>query len=291
MSASTSAPPIRFVGSGPGVISRDGELLDSLPFSKDNPETAILDPQGKPAVWNWNQSGLIEMNCFICHLAAPNNAARIEAIRAGDFGAASTATLLGTGIVEKTAKGWQWNPAAFDPDGELAPRFVTIQDPSSENCAQCHGLVHGGDAPLVLTGCSADYSQTAATGQVISPQKISGSGMNISGKETLDRSWDIHAERQVECTDCHFSLNNPVYAQLSASDPTHLLYDPRRLDIGEYLQRPIHDFARGQSAQFTIAPELKGTMRRCESCHNAQETQADWLPYVERHMEEVACET
>ena len=32
-------------------------------------------------------------------------------------------------------------------------------------------------------------------------------------------------------------------------------------------------------------------MRRCESCHDAQKTHADWLPYTDRHMEEVACET
>jgi hypothetical protein len=32
-------------------------------------------------------------------------------------------------------------------------------------------------------------------------------------------------------------------------------------------------------------------MRRCDSCHEAQKTHADWLPYAERHMEVVACET
>jgi thiosulfate reductase cytochrome b subunit len=62
------------------------------------------------------------------------------------------------------------------------------------------------------------------------------------------------------------------------------------LEIGEYLQKPDHQFARGQSAQYTIAPELKATMRRCEACHDAATTH-DWLPYVERHMSEVACET
>jgi hypothetical protein len=70
-----------------------------------------------------------------------------------------------------------------------------------------------------------------------------------------------------------------------------LIYDPRRLEIGEYLLRPDHNFARGQSAQFTVSPETKGSMRRCESCHEAQKTHADWLPYVDRHMEVVACES
>jgi len=70
-----------------------------------------------------------------------------------------------------------------------------------------------------------------------------------------------------------------------------LLYDPRTLDIGEYLKQPDHNFARGESAQYTVAPELKGTMRRCDSCHDANKGHADWLPFVDTHMTVVACET
>ena len=115
--------------------------------------------------------------------------------------------------------------------------------------------------------------------------------MNLADKNTLDRSFDIHAERGVKCTDCHYSLNNPAYYQESEdSRPGYLEYDPRRLEIGEYLEKPDHNLARGQSAQANLAPELKGTMRRCESCHDVQ-THSDWLPYVDRHMQEVACET
>lgn len=281
----------RFAGGGPGTTSRSGQPLVELIQAMENPESAVLDTNGNPAIWDWSASGTLEMNCFLCHMAEPNNVARIEAIRAGEFGAASTATLLGKGIVEKADTGWSWNPQAFDAEGEVAAALLAIQDPSNENCGQCHGLVHMEENPLVLVDCGANISQTTTTGQIISPQKISKSGMNIADKETLDRSWDIHAERQLKCTDCHFSLNNPIYSQLSPSDPSHLLYDPRRLDIGEYLERPSHDFARGQSAQFTIAPELKATMRRCDACHSAQATHKNWLPYVERHMEEVACET
>ena len=237
------------------------------------------------------QSG-VEMDCFLCHLTQPNNAARIEAIQAGQAEWAGMATLLGTGIVEKTGVDYYWNAAAFTAEGELEPPYVTIQDPSNANCAQCHGLVHTDpEEALSLAGCSLDNWQTATTGQVISAQKISLSGMNLTDKADLARSWDIHAERGLKCTDCHYSLNNPAYYQSNTADrPEHLQYDPRRLEIGEYLQKPEHNFARGQSAQFTVAPELKGTMRRCESCHDAG-THKDWLPYTERHMQEVACET
>jgi thiosulfate reductase cytochrome b subunit len=141
-------------------------------------------------------------------------------------------------------------------------------------------------APLVLAGCTWE---TATTGQIFTAQMISDSGMNIAVKDGLSRSWDVHAERGLECTDCHYSLNNPVYYE-AESAPEHLTFDPRRLEIGEYLQKPVHEFARGQSAQFTVAPELKGTMRRCESCHAAEVTH-DWLPYAKQHMAELACES
>ena len=234
----------------------------------------------------------LEMNCFLCHLTQPNNTARIETIQAGNTTWASTATLLGTGIVEQNGTDYRWNLAAFTPDGELDQPFITIQDPSNDNCAQCHGLVHTNqEQALTLTGCSLDNWQTATTGQVISSQKIFLSGVNLQDKNELTHSWDIHSERGLKCVDCHFSLNNPAYYESSASDrPAHLQYDPRRLEIGEYLEKPEHNFARGQSAQFTIATELKGTMRRCESCHDAS-SHSSWLPYVERHMEEIACET
>src|SRR5574341_11238 len=128
----------------------------------------------------------------------PNNDARLAAIQRGDFGWVSTATLVNTGIVERSSQGtngYYYNPAAFDTDGELKSDFVTIQDPSNANCAQCHGIVHSDKSPLTLTGCSLDNPQTSTTGQVISSQKISESGMNLADKSTLNRAWDIHTER------------------------------------------------------------------------------------------------
>ncbi len=234
----------------------------------------------------------LEMNCFLCHLTKPNNPARIEAIQSGEVNWANTATLLGTGIIEQSGNELTWNPEAFSENGELDELYISIQDPTNENCSQCHGLIHTDlEEPLNLTGCSLDYPHTATTGQIISGQEIALSGMNLKNKADLTRPWDIHAERALNCTDCHYSLNNPAYYQENAEDrPEHLQYDPRRLEIGEYLLKPVHNFARGQSAQSTVAPELKGTMRRCESCHDYQ-IHKDWLPYVERHMEELACET
>jgi thiosulfate reductase cytochrome b subunit len=281
----------RVAGGGPATTSRAGEPLNSPNLSA--PEASILDPtSGLPQTWDWAESGVMEMNCFLCHMAQPNNQTRIDSLRAGQFGDAVTATLLGAGVVEDAGDGWSWNPAAFDADGALKSDILNIQDPTNENCAQCHGVAHTDASPLTLVACDLADPQTATTGQVISGQKIGESGLNLTDKETLAFPWDIHAERGLKCTDCHYSLNNPVHAQEAQENkPEHLLYDPRRLEIGEYIERPDHTLARGQSAQFEVAPESKATMRRCESCHDAVATHSDWLPYTERHLQEVACET
>ncbi|HNB54091.1 MAG TPA: hypothetical protein PK530_19235, partial [Anaerolineales bacterium] len=243
--------------------------------------------------WDWEKSGTVEMNCFLCHTEFPNNAARVAALETGNFKWANTATLLDTGAISPATDGtYTYNPDAFTPEGELSTKKFSVQDPTNDNCAQCHSLVHSDlNTPLTLTSCDLENWTTATTGQIISPQKLTNTGLNLTNKDSLDRPLDIHAERLVQCTDCHFSLNNPVYYTSSSEDvPEHLTFDPRRLELGEYLKQPVHQFARGQSAQGTIAPELKGTMRRCESCHDAANTH-DWLPYADKHFEVVACES
>ncbi len=287
----------RVPGGGPAVYSRSGKPLVSLSPDAENPEASAYDRKTDSfKAWDWSRSGVMEMNCFLCHMESPNNEARISAIQRGDFGWANTATLVGTGIVNRSSlgvHGFAWNADAFNANGELKEEFVQLQDPTNENCAACHGEIHEDPiAPLMLNACDATQTQTATTGQVIASQKISESGLNLNDKASLDRAWDIHAERALKCTDCHFSLNNPAHAlDKKAANPEHLTYDPRKLEIGEYLQMPEHNFARGVSAQFRIAPELKSTMRRCESCHDTGKAHAGWLPYNDRHMQVIACET
>lgn len=283
----------RVVGSGPATTSRAGQPLTALKSNVGDPETSLLTASGTAAAWNWSDSGTMEMNCFLCHLERPNLAARTAAIRAGRFAEANTATLTGLDIVESGTKGWTWNRSAFTADGLLDSRKLGIQDPTNANCAACHGEVHAaGPQPLKLNACDLDFPQTATTGQVVASQRINASGVNLADKARLSRSWDVHAERQLQCTDCHHALNNPAHAnEAKGRNPSHLRYDPRSLDINKYLQRPDHNFARGQSAQVQVAPELKGTMRRCENCHDAGVSHGNWLPYVETHMATLACES
>ena len=240
----------RHVGGGPSAASPGGEALSGIAVRVGDTETHVLDPQtGEPATWDWLESGAVELNCFLCHTASPNNEARLEALRDGRFGWANTATLLGTGIVEQIDGTFRYLPVAFGEEGNLAEESLAVRDPANENCGLCHGLVHDDvTEALVAPSCDPSIRRTVTTGQIVSPERIDDSGMNLEDKASLTRSWDVHAERRVECTDCHYSMNDPVYTvKSSETQPANLTFDPRRLEAGEYLYQPSHELARSSS--------------------------------------------
>jgi thiosulfate reductase cytochrome b subunit len=279
----------RQAGGGPATTSRQGFPLETLAADAADVEASAHGTDGTLSPWEWSESGTAEMNCFLCHTPNPDNAARIAALETGNFAWAATATLGSMGLATPEGEAWTYNADGFDADGNV---IMAVQDPTNANCGNCHGVVHtDNQTPLTLGDLTLNEYSTLTTGQINSPQKIAQSGLNIAGKADLARSWDIHAERVLQCTDCHYALNNPVYYQdMTGAGPEHLQFDPRRIDIGEYLYRPLHQFAKGNSAQGTLAPELDNTLRRCESCHSIEATH-NWLPYKERHVNAVACES
>jgi hypothetical protein len=282
----------RHAGGGPAAFSRNGTPLTELRDGFANPELSALDEiTGLPMRWNWQQSGVVEFNCFLCHQADPANIARKRALAEGRFNWVATATLENTGLVKRNVDGWHWNRNAFDNEGLAGAEKLALTEPSSKHCGQCHGLVHTTSDPVIPVYGKDSEWETETEGQIFSAEKLYESGMNLAGKDTLGRPWDVHAERLMTCTHCHFSLNNPISsAEAKAARPDYLSFDARRLDIGEFLKRPDHNFAKGASAQGTVAREFDGTMRRCEGCHDALSVH-QWLPYKKRHMSRLLCES
>jgi len=233
----------------------------------------------------------VEMDCLLCHADLVDAGPRNKALAERDFAWANSARLAERGILLKADGAWQWNPFMFQADGSLNDGLLEIRKPRDGNCAQCHGQVGTGlDDPLILASDPAARSMTNRTGQIISPQKISNSGLNVAGKDDLTHPFDVHADRVVGCVNCHYSLNNPVYfQQRSESRPPHLAFDPRRLTTADYLLRPLHQFAKGSSTYGLGAVDSANTLRRCESCHDATNVH-DWLPYKRRHFDSLACE-
>jgi len=233
----------------------------------------------------------LEMDCLMCHSDIAEPQWRERALAAGDFAWANSARLSARGVLVQEEGRWAWNPFMFQPDGSLADGLLEIRKPRNENCAQCHGQVSIGlDDPLTITPDLDRRSMTDRSGQIISPQKLNDTGLNVAGKEDLTHALDVHADRVLGCVSCHYSLNNPVYYEEDpASRPPHLAFDPRRLTSSDYLTRPLHQFAKGHSPYGLAAIGSENSLRRCESCHEASAVHG-WLPYRARHFEALACE-
>lgn len=196
-----------------------------------------------------------QMNCFLCHLDRPNHAARQDALDSGEAQWSVTATLIGNGVVERTADGYAWNAEALDPDEMVSLGIGHVRE---AGCGACHGKVHDGSTPLLVDLGTGQQWLSEKTGQVFSPQRIRLSGMNLRNKDQLGQAWDVHAERLVQCGDCHYATDRP--ARLAG-------------DV-----RP------------EAVAHLGEQRRRCDSCHSPSDSH-DWLPEQQRHMQAVACES
>ncbi|MCA9911794.1 MAG: cytochrome b/b6 domain-containing protein, partial [Anaerolineae bacterium] len=279
-----------------------GQSIDGGWYAEWNPIT-YADTDMTVAEWEqelgWRHVGGgpteeigVEMNCFLCHYSGASTEARLDTIAAGDFADLTTASLCGSGLVSDANGDCTINPEAFDADGNLLPEYVRIGEPTDAACGQCHGIVHDeAQIPLEFNPYLMTHWTTYTTGQLFSPQDISNSAMNIENRNEVTRSWDVHAERVVNCIDCHYSLNNPVvYVEDASSRPEHRDFDPCRMEINDYLERPLHQFANGGADYADAFPVFDGAMRDCATCHNAETTHT-WLPYSQRHMQALQCET
>jgi hypothetical protein len=219
-------------------------------------------------------------NCFLCHVVQADNPARVQALAAGRRDEVDTATLAGTGLVATADGRWQWRKERFSPDGTVTAAALGLGRPTDRACGFCHGVVHDEPTPLALQPGEGQM-MTEREGAVFAGQRISDSAMNVAGKDTLTRPWDVHKERMVSCASCHFSPNHPAYAYVDRG-VAHLQFDARRLAITEYLRRPDHRLARGHGAG--------QRMRRCEGCHEAEKVHR-FLPRAERHFAALLCES
>jgi thiosulfate reductase cytochrome b subunit len=227
-----------------------------------------------------------EMNCLLCHLPDPADEEWITAIRRGQASWAAAASLAHTAVVERVGDRWRWNANAFDESGTVGEAELAIVGPSIDNCARCHGIAGSGmDQPVTLGGLGPGTLMTLTTGEIISPQRIAASGVNLRDKQALSRSWDVHAERLLDCTDCHHSANNPAYCrQASENQPEGLMFDGRRVPLHVYLKQPDHNLT-GQSGSCGG----RETCFSCDKCHDPQPTHT-WLPYAERHFAKLTCQ-
>jgi hypothetical protein len=222
-------------------------------------------------------------NCLFCHVRHANTKSAQSALDAGNAQWVATATLLGGGLVENIPQASNLSAGSsfayvrgnWATDGSVSADQLGLGPPSNEACGACHGLVTREGPKL------ADWLErplmTERTGQVFSPARIIDSTMNLKGREQMARAWDVHAERLLRCSDCHFAQNDPRARALSPKPPDSLRFEPRHAGFAAFLQRPDHDFARG-SRQVN-----------CENCHEPRGFHG-FLPHLQRHLSRLSCE-
>jgi len=281
---------------GPGfyggwdAVRYDADVLDA--DGNVDPE-AWLKRYGSIHIGGGPVGAQTEMNCLMCHSDIEDHTARSEALVSGEFDWANSIPLQDRDILEFTEEeGWQWNPDVFADGGKLKVGVMDIKTPTTEKCAQCHGQASSqAGVPLVLESDPQKRRFTERTGQIIAPHTLATSGLNIPVEEGRDRPLDIHANRAMDCTTCHYSLNNPVYYRDNSENrPEHLEFDPRRTSRSQYIDRPSHQFAKGRSIHGLGDAENLDSLRRCESCHDGFAGH-EFLPYKEAHFAALACET
>ncbi len=283
----------RHVGGGPAFRAQNGKMLEDLKVGAEvSPETHVLEPKTKtPRPWDYQKSGGVELNCLLCHMQNPDNRERIDALEQGRFRWASTATLVRSGIVARTEAGFTWNRKMFDARGAVTNQVLKLSDPPSDNCRLCHAKACRCSDPVVFENSLQNWS-AETTGTIFSPEPMRKSGMNLSGKPSLNSAWDVHAERLLGCIDCHHAPNNPAYNQKDAGEDMqdHLRFDARRLGIEAYLRRPDHNLVKGFVTQTVVARAYDGTMRGCRDCHRPEAVH-EFLPFKKTHFEKLSCQT
>ena len=239
----------------------------------------------------------MEMNCFLCHLEQPNTAARAGLrFDAGDFGDANTATLSGLEHRQHESQTAGHGIAeAFDADGELKSGTLGIQDPTNANCAACHGEVHPtSDEPADRSmPCDLDYPQTATTGQVVSGAAHQCIGRE-PGRQRRTRplvGYPRRAPVAMHRLSLRAEQSGARQRNPRAASPRTYVTTRAPWKSANTCKDPTTTLPAARAPRFNVAPENKGTMRRCENCHDASESHADWLPYIDTHMAAVACET
>jgi thiosulfate reductase cytochrome b subunit len=268
-------------------IRYDVVLDESGQIDKD----AWLKRYGQRHVGGGPVDDRVEMDCLLCHTDVADHSMRSELMARGDFAWANAAPLQSRDIVDNESGEWQWNPVAFQADGRLHVGLLDIRNPGTEKCGHCHGLASSDPAtPLEFVGGIRNYKSTNTTGQIIAPHSLGSSGLNFAEGEDPELPLDLHASRGLQCENCHYLLNDPVYFQgEAAGGPDHMMFDPRRPGLNDFLDRPTHQVAKGRSIFGLAAEDSINSLRTCKTCHDPSEAH-DWLPYQERHFETLSCQ-
>ena len=217
-------------GGGPAEFDRTGQRYDERLATE--PSLTWMG-NGDYHESPWTVTGVIEADCFICHLDHYEYSLRVQTMKKLNYEYAATAgTMLG--YVWGSVKNAQQPKVYYDPDIFMADDKVAlhIQMPEDRPCTWCHGM-----SSVQKRGSSwhSQYMQ------------------------------DVHTEQGIGCTDCHTNDIRHNFAKGSSSSQTvRQDLDGTMLSCEECHAQEAHG-APNETHQFL--PPLHLERIDCTACH------------------------
>ncbi|MCP4644698.1 MAG: hypothetical protein GY851_29925 [bacterium] len=173
-------------GGGPGVFDRGGRRYDQV--QSEEPLISTYQYDGDYWEAKWHKSGVLEVDCLICHMKGYEYSQRAQQIKKENFRWAATEA-AGFGNVEGAVKDGdrpsvKYNTNLFRADGKV---HLEIQRPDDTSCMFCH---------------------------------------TMSGVQKRGTAWhtqylqDVHTDIGIGCTDCHVGDIRHNFAKGNSSNQT-----------------------------------------------------------------------
>jgi hypothetical protein len=223
-------------GGGSLEFDRNGKRYDKFMADSTNHLTAFGNNNfdGDYYKANWKNTGIIEVDCQLCHLPEYNYKERNNQIAKLNFKWAATqgsglATVSGS-VKDTVPVALNYDLSKFDTEGKLSLHLV--REPRNETCLNCHakpdwkkkGTTYSARSDVHLNaGLRCVDCHTA--GSMASNERIRGKEVHQFGKGD-DPSGNVRNDLDNtvrNCQDCHLtgSMNAPI-AKHSWLPPMHL---------------------------------------------------------------------
>ncbi|MBS0000448.1 MAG: hypothetical protein KFF73_15820 [Cyclobacteriaceae bacterium] len=232
-------------GGGPLEYDRDNIRYDEKTTGNSNHYTdgGINDLDGDYYKASWQKSGVIEADCFICHLPDYNNQIRVEQITKYNFRYAALAgsgygTVTGS-VAENIPVTVSYSKEKFNADGTVEP-FI-VKEPRNTACLWCHAKP----------------------------------GYKKRGADFRPRN-DVHLQAGLKCVDCHPAgrmatderiKGKEIHQFGKGDDPSGLV----RNDLDNTMRTctDCHDsgYLGAPAARHTWLPPVHLEKIACQTCH------------------------
>ena len=232
-------------GGGSLEFDRDGLRYDRVVEDPDNAfvDGGLNDLDGDYYKAKWSASGVIEPDCYLCHMPDYDFKERTKQIQTFNYRWAGTAgarlaTIEGS-VAADTPVRMTWNLSMFDASGRVSPNVV--RSPRNETCLNCHAKP----------------------------------GWKKRGANFRART-DVHLRAGLKCVDCHPAGNSAVHELIrgkeehqfgKGDDPSGFVRNDLDNTMRECNDCHSTGYLGAPVARHAWLPPLHLQRLACQTCH------------------------